>query len=152
MNIVDVPIDEVSPHPLNPRRGAVAAIVRSIEVNGFYGFIVVQGSTGYILKRNHTWRALKRIGYKTVPVHFLDVDNEKAEEILLLDNKTSDEGTYDEKSLLAILDIHQQKTGSVENTGYEEDDLLRLHRKHTSETPKKPKRTRQVCPSCGHRF
>ena len=153
MQITEIPINDVQPHPLNPRKGDVSAIEASIRENGFYGFIVVQPTTSYILKGNHTWRALRRLGYKTVPVHFLDCDDAQAERVLLADNKVSDMGSYDEKRLLAILDIHSKRTGTVEGTGYEQDDLLRLHRRYSGEKKdKKTDRPRQVCPHCGHRF
>ena len=41
------------PHPRNPRRGDVDAIEESIAENGFYGCVVAQRSTGYILAGNH---------------------------------------------------------------------------------------------------
>jgi len=154
MQVTEIPIDDIQPHPLNPRRGDIKAIEASIRENGFYGFIVVQPTTSYILKGNHTWKALRRLGWKTVPVHFLDVDDDAAERILLSDNRVSDSGSYDEKRLLAILDIHSKRTGALEGTGYDEEDLMRLHRRFVSpgSAQKKPERPRQVCPNCGHRF
>ncbi|WP_139806694.1 hypothetical protein [Deinococcus hopiensis] len=50
-----VPVSDLKPHPRNPNVGNVDVIAESIKVNGFYGALVVQKSTGYILKGNHTW-------------------------------------------------------------------------------------------------
>ena len=45
-------VSELKQHPQNPRRGNVEAIKQSIETSGFFGAIIVQKSTGYILAGN----------------------------------------------------------------------------------------------------
>jgi ParB-like chromosome segregation protein Spo0J len=92
----------------------MASISESMSINGFYGAILVQASTGYILVGNHRFREAVRQGADKIPVFWADVDDEEALRIMLADNKTADEGTYDEtvlEELLASLD-------SLEGTGY----------------------------------
>src|SRR5262245_16196031 len=51
------PVLALRPHPQNPRTGDVAAIRASLDVNGWYGAIVAQRSTGFILAGNHRYKA-----------------------------------------------------------------------------------------------
>lgn len=70
-----VAIDSVRPHPQNPRRGDVGLIQESIKANGFYGALVIQKASGYILAGSHRWLAAVQSGAKEVPVKFIDVDD-----------------------------------------------------------------------------
>lgn len=122
LEIVYVPPSRVSPHPRNPRRGAVAAIRESITVNGMYRPLIVQESTGFILAGNHTYRALVEEGCEFVPVCFVDVDDDAAKRIMVADNRSADLGTYDDELLAKIL----QSLPSIEGTGYDENSLADL--------------------------
>lgn len=106
--------DPLKEHPQNPRRGVVEAIAESIDVNGWYGAIVAQKSTGYILAGNHRYRAAVAAGAKTVPVIWMDIDDEAALRILLADNRTADLGHYDEAVLAGIL----ESLPTLGGTGY----------------------------------
>lgn len=117
-----VKVGKVRPHPQNPRVGNIDAIVDSIRVNGFYGALVVQKSTGHILAGNHRYLAAIEAGADEVPVIFVDVDDEEAKRILLADNRTADLGTYDEQQLVELL----QSLDDTSGTGYSDDDLSDL--------------------------
>jgi ParB-like chromosome segregation protein Spo0J len=119
-----VDVDVLQSHPRNPRRGDVPKIGSSIVANGFYGAVVVQKSTGFILKGNHSWAAAKSKGLKKVPVLWADVNDKAALQILLVDNKTSDESGYDETVRAALL--MDLRGPSLEGTGYQEVDLGRI--------------------------
>ncbi len=54
-----VAIDSICPHERNVNQADLGALLQSVEANGFYGFIVVQKSTGKILAGNHRWRTLR---------------------------------------------------------------------------------------------
>ncbi len=99
-----IPIGDVQPHPDNPRKGDLKAIGASVEELGFYGAIVVQRSTSFILAGNHRWKALKAAGATEVPVLWIDVDDEKARRIMLADNRVSDLGGYDPAALAVFVD------------------------------------------------
>jgi hypothetical protein len=120
-------LDELRPHPDNPRQGDVGAIHTSIEANGFYGSLIVQKSTQYVLAGNHRLVALRQAGAATVPVIEVDVDDATAKRILLADNRTNDLATYDDHHLLAILAALSDEDGLV-GTGYDQDDLDALAR------------------------
>ena len=111
---IDGDVDVLKEHPRNPRRGNVEAIEESVENNGWYGAIVAQKSTGYILAGNHRYRVAVAKGAKEVPVIWHDVDDETAVRILLADNRTADLGTYDEQTLGELLEGLE----TLDGTGY----------------------------------
>lgn len=117
---LDGETDPLKEHPQNPRQGVVAAIDESIDVNGWYGAVVAQKSTGFILAGNHRYRVAAKNGATEIPVIWLDVDDEAALRILLADNKTAELGGYDEDKLQAILD----ELGDLKGTGYGFTDML----------------------------
>jgi len=117
-----VPIEAVRQHPRNPRKGNVDVIVASIEKNGFYGAIVVQRSTRYILAGNHRWLAAKKAGLTDVAVCWADVDDKTARRILLADNRTSDVAKYDDPLLASLLQELKTEMDLV-GSGYTESDV-----------------------------
>lgn len=117
-----IAIDSLIPHPENPRQGDVQAIAESIRANGFYGAVIAQRTTGYIIAGNHRWRAAQEVGMTEIPVMWADVDDEQALRILLADNRTSDKATYDQEALLDLLGNLEDFTG----TGYTADDANQL--------------------------
>lgn len=125
--IETVPIDKLEPHPRNPRRGDVGTIKESIGTNGFYGAIVVQESTNYILAGNHRYLAAKASGANEIPVVWLDIDDTHALRILLADNRTNDIAEYDDPLLAELLNDLVVDTGTLDGTGFTEeavDELL----------------------------
>jgi len=114
-----VPLDAIRTHPKNPRRGDIDAIAASIRANGFYGALVVQRSSGFILAGNHRFLAAKKLGFSSVPVLFVDVDDRVAEKILLADNRTSDLAEYDDEALAELLSSLAQDD-ELEGTGYDQ--------------------------------
>lgn len=127
--------EELQPHPDNPRKGNVDAIAESIRVNGFYGAIVAQQSTGYILVGNHRWQAAQAVGLKKVPVIYVDVDDTQARKILLADNKTADISVYDDTALAAILSDLSEQLDGTGWTNDELDDLLAKVAMEADDTP-----------------
>jgi Domain of unknown function (DUF4417)/ParB-like nuclease domain len=113
-----VPVGKLKQHPKNPNKGNVGVIAESIEQNGFYGACVAQKSTGRILAGNHRWQGAKQAGAKTVPVIWLDVDDETALRIMLVDNRSSDLSTTDAELLAQVM----KSLPSVVGTGYTQDD------------------------------
>jgi len=118
-----VPIDSISPHPQNPRRGDMARIERSLRAHGQYQDIVVHQETGHILVGNHRWRAAKdKLGWTHISARFISCSETKALEILAMDNRSSDDGRYDDAELLALLEMIDQR-GDVTAAGYGQDDI-----------------------------
>src|SRR5829696_8752031 len=85
-----LPLDELRPHPRNPRRGDLAALKESIERNGQYRPIVVNRRSMEVLAGNHTLFAAGELGWEEIAATLVDVDEEQARRILLVDNRTND--------------------------------------------------------------
>ena len=102
--VEQVSVESLIVHPDNPRVGDVSAIANSIHVNGWWGTLVAQRSTSYVLAGNHRLLAAQSLGIETVPVYWVDVDDDHAVRILLADNRTSDLGSYDDEALIVLLE------------------------------------------------
>jgi ParB-like chromosome segregation protein Spo0J len=123
LTVEEVPIDAVRPHPRNAWVGDVDEIANSIQLRGQYVPIVVQRSTGYIIKGNHTWKACSQVGMDTIDVVYRDVHDATAAEDMLFDNKIAQRGHYVDADLAALLG----ELDTLERTGWkaeELDDLL----------------------------
>lgn len=116
-------VDSLLEYPGNPRRGDVELIADSIRRNGVYKPLVVQLSTRRVLAGNHTLRALRKLGRDTTPVWWVDVDDETAKRIVLVDNRANDLAEYDDKALFAML---KDLDGGLAGTGYDEDAMQAL--------------------------
>lgn len=121
--IEQVAVGDLIVHPANPRQGDIGTIVQSIEKNGWYGTIVAQRSTGYVLAGNHRLMAAQSLQLDTVPVYWVDVDDSTARRILLADNRAADVAAYDNDRLSDLLTSMMVETGDLLGTGYTEDDL-----------------------------
>lgn len=118
-----VPIDGLQHYGMNPRRGDVAAIASSLEHNGQYKPITVRTGTFEVLAGNHTLKAARELGWDQIAATFVDVTDEQAARIVLVDNRTNDLATYDEAALAEML----QGLGDLEGTGFDQaalDDLI----------------------------
>ena len=122
-------INKLTPHPDNPRNGDVDAIDSSVSANGFYGVVVAQLSTGRILVGNHRYHVAMEQGASTIPVAWLDIDDQKALDILLSDNRTSDKAKNDDGLLASLLQQISDERG-LEGTGYDDAFLDKLLSKH----------------------
>ena len=120
-------IADLVDHPRNPRRGDDLAVGASVEANGFYGAIVAQRSTGYILA-GHTRRRAPppRTGQTTGPVLWLDVDDATANRILVADNRTAELAHWDDSALLALLNEMTNSELGLAGLGFTGDDLTSL--------------------------
>jgi ParB-like nuclease domain len=124
MEIEQVALDAIEPYPLNPRKGDIKLIAESLQAYGQYKPITVNKRTNEILAGNHTYAAAKELGWETISVNYIDVDENTAAKIVLMDNKTSDVGSYNEGVLLGLLD----SLDSLSATGYTDGDLSDLQK------------------------
>lgn len=124
--IVETKVSELKVHPDNPRQGNVDDIANSIEVNGFYGVIVAQKSSGYVLAGNHRLKAAKAQNATKIPVAFVDCTDEQAKRIMLADNRLSDLSTYSEEILAGLLKELSESDLGLDGTGYDESFLDEL--------------------------
>jgi ParB-like chromosome segregation protein Spo0J len=131
-----VDIDSLIPWEPNPRDGDIGAISESLMVNGQYAPIVVQKSSNRILKGNHTWKAARWIGWNTIAVSMIDVDDAEAARIVLIDNRASDVAEYDGE----LLKRNLLELSSFEGTGFSPDDVDEIFRGLSTKPSRKAKR------------
>lgn len=151
---------ELLEHPKNARRGDESAIAESIRANGFYGSLVVQRSTKYILAGNHRFRvAVRDFGVSEFPVVWFDGSQEAAMRVLYADNRTGDLASYDEEALLAGLrEVEALGPDALAGTGFDAKDLekieasLRPPPPPDEFPPPAPTEFVKTCPACGHKF
>lgn len=122
-----VPVDELAPYHRNPRTGDLDSIAESLSTNGQYRPIVVNrgthtGRTNEILAGNHTFKAAEQLGWDTIAVTWLDVDDDAAAKIVIVDNRTSDLAGYDSVLLADIL----TELPDLQGTGYDQAQLDQL--------------------------
>lgn len=120
--VLAVPVEDVRPWHRNARNGDVGIISESLKRNGQYKPILAQKSTSKIIAGNHTWRAARALKWEKIAVQFLDVTDDEAERIVLVDNRTSDLATYDYDILKDQLSLLPDLAG----TGYTLEDIQTL--------------------------
>jgi len=121
-----IAVAKLTPHPKNVRQGDVGAISMSLEMHGQYRPIVAQKSTGYILAGNHTYKAAMSLGWKDIAVTYVDVDDDQALRILLMDNRANDIASYDEGGLGEVLSLLMDTEKQLAGTGFNPEDLDEL--------------------------
>ena len=122
LEIEVAPVADLVLHPDNPRQGDVGAIAESLKAHGQYKPIIVQASTGFVIAGNHTLMAAKALGWESLNAVKLDVTDDEARRIMLVDNRSSDLATYDDQALADVLQSLAQ-SGGLEGTGFDGDDL-----------------------------
>jgi hypothetical protein len=118
----DVPIRDLKPHPQNPRIGDVSLVAESLEKYGQYRAIIVNKKNNTIVAGHHTWLAARKLGWEKIQVAWINVDEVTHRKIMLMDNKSSAVGSYDELILAEIV-------GSLPDTegiGYDQDEIDEL--------------------------
>ena len=139
-----IPLLSLRPHPDNPRIGQLPEIIESIRVNGWYGRVLVQRSTRYVIAGNHRLLARQRIqaiyskpptsrppgwpedppaDLDKIPVQWIACDDQTALRIMLADNRSSDLARYDHHSLHAVLDTLSDTEQWLEGTLYSHEDF-----------------------------
>ena len=124
--LITLPVEQLHTHPQNPRRGDIMAIAESIVHNGFYGAVVVQKTTNFILVGNHRYEAAKSTGAEKIPALVIDVTDEDAMRIMLADNRTAELGGFDEAQLAGLLQELTETSLGLSGTGYRQEDLDNL--------------------------
>jgi len=118
-----VPLEDVQPHPRNPRQGDVGAMTLSLEAFGQYRAAIVQASSGYILAGSHLWRAAKAMGWSHLAVIRRDLSDAEAAQLLVADNRVADRGSYDQAALADLLTELAHAGALAPGTGYDLEDL-----------------------------
>jgi DNA modification methylase len=122
LDALRVPIRSVKHYGRNPRKGNVDVIAESLRVNGQYRPVVVNKRTGEVLAGNHTLKAARKLGWSQIAATFVDVDDESAARIVLVDNRSNDLAEYDSQALVDMI----SSLSSLEGSGFDEESLRAL--------------------------
>ena len=97
-----LPLDQLKPNPLNPRkhrREQIRAIARSIEAFGFNAPILIDRNK-QVVAGHGRFEAARLLGCAEVPVVWLEhLSEAQAKAYLLADNKLTDRSTWDDAAL-----------------------------------------------------
>src|SRR5690606_29689436 len=122
-----IPTTELATYHRNPRRGNLKAIAESLKTLGQYRPIVVNAGThtgrpDEVLAGNHTLLAARELGWVSIDGVTVDVDDDTAARIVLVDNRSNDLAGYDDEVLAGLLSDLPDLTA----TGYTDEDLEAL--------------------------
>ncbi len=128
LQIVQVPIDALRPDPANPRKISDAeldALTRSVREFGFVQPILARHHDKMVIGGHQRLLAARRLGWKTVPVIFLDITGEQAHLLNLALNKIS--GDWDQDLLARLLaDLQQVPDVDLSLSGFEPVEISAL--------------------------
>lgn len=128
-------IEDLTPFPTNPRRGNLPLIAESLETHGQYKPITVNRRTAengfvkdeigqlVVVAGNHTMRAAgERLKWEEIDGTIIEVTRAQEEQIMLIDNRTTDAAEYDMRALAAHLEA-LMADDALAGTGFTTDDL-----------------------------
>ena len=126
--VVQVPIDELRPDPANPRRisdAQLEALTKSLREYGFVQPVLARREDKTVIGGHQRLTAARRLGYKTVPVIYLDITLEQARLLNLSLNKIS--GDWDNELLSRLLAGLAPMDGlDLSLSGFSDDELKKL--------------------------
>lgn len=119
----------------NPRKNQpVDLVVKSIERFGFSAPIIARTANREIIAGHTRWKAAKKLSLSRVPVRFMDIDEAKAHELALMDNRAGEMADWDDDELSsalasmdeevkAMLDASEPESSSREDLEVQEVDV-----------------------------
>lgn len=127
-DVVEVVIDDLRPDPANPRRisnDQLEALTRSLQEYGFVQPVLARREDRMVIGGHQRLTAARRLGYKTVPVIFLDISLEQARLLNIGLNQIS--GDWDKELLARLLaDLKPIEDIDLSLTGFSEEELKKL--------------------------
>jgi DNA modification methylase len=128
INIEYIEIGNLRPDPANPRRISdqeLESLTRIIKEFGMVDPIIARKEDKTVIGGHQRLLAARRLGYKTVPVVFVDLTIERARLLNIALNKIS--GSFDQELLARLLeDLNRVPNLDLTLSGFEEDELKKL--------------------------
>src|SRR5436853_2660021 len=122
LQIVQIPIDDLHPDPANPRKISdpeLDALTRSMREFGFLQPVIARHDDHVVVGGHQRLVAARRLGYKTVPVIFVDLSPEQSHLLNLALNKIS--GDWDEQLLARMLADFKEQAVDLAVSGFGAD-------------------------------
>lgn len=126
---METPLDDLRPHPRNPRTitdSALERLKRTMTADRDYLMArpLVALPDGTIIAGNQRWRAAKEMGWATIPAIRLPMTDAQASERMIRDNVSA--GAWEEDTLAEILADLQVANEDLGMTGMEDDEIARV--------------------------
>ena len=150
-----LPLDEIQPHPGNPKQHDIGLIVASLRRFGFLDPVVVDQRTGLLVSGHGRTKALESMradgeeppaGVEgdewLVPVYegWSSRDDDEAAAALVALNRSTEAGGWDEDALRSILD-RLDEIGRLDGVGYGDREIERLRERLDYVDPPPAQRT-----------
>ena len=154
-------VAELQPWQDNPRSisdEGLAKVAESIRRFGFLAPVVARRSDGRIAAGHMRLRAAVEIlGMESVPVRWVDLDDEELAAYAIADNRTAEEADWERLSLAGILGELEDGSELLGSTGLSDDEVRELIRLQEIEFPSYDTDVTEIareveCPKCGHRW
>lgn len=123
------PLAKLKDHPENANEGDDATTGESIDANGWYGAVIAQRDTGYILAGHTRVRQLRARDAKHVEVQWVKCDDATARRILAVDNRANRLGVDNPTAMLQLLSKINE-SGTLVGTGWSTEafeDLAKMN-------------------------
>jgi ParB-like chromosome segregation protein Spo0J len=151
--------DRIKPYEGNPRLNdaAVDAVAESIRQFGVRQPIVVD-EDGVIVVGHTRWKAAKKLGLQTVPVHVAaDLTPEQRRAYRLADNKTAERAEWDVELLPIELGELRDEGVDLKLLGFSDKELAEYLREFDTDLDDGEADAEEAgetvrCPKCGHEF
>jgi ParB/RepB/Spo0J family partition protein len=127
LQVIQVPIDDLHPDTANPRKISASeldALTRSLCEWGFVQPVIARRNDHIVVGGHQRLIAARRLGYKTVPVIYVDLSPDQAHLLNLALNKIS--GDWDEQLLARMLADLQANAVDLSVSGFDADEINRL--------------------------
>lgn len=132
------------PWPENPRKNdaAVPHIAESIKKFGFGAPIVARLANREIIAGETRWKAALSIGWRRVPVRFLDLSEELAHQLAVADNRLGELADWDWAKIHRVME--RWDSDAIKRLGFSEKELKAV--KQAVESAESPKTTDSAPP------
>lgn len=166
-----VPITSLTEDPRNARKHPVdnlATIKASLLQFGQVEPLVVQKSTGRVIGGNGRLQVMRDLGWATVKIVRVDLDDRKAIALGVALNRSAETAEWNRSQLADLLqEINETADGLLASTGFDADDIAKLclsaektagdasaaasvAAREVTFMAREGKKT--TCPNCGHEF
>jgi len=107
----------------NPRqnKSAIDEVAKSIKRFGFASPIIARAADNMIIAGHTRFEAAKKIGLKSVPVRFMDLDLNDAQLLALADNKIGEIADWDQDKLKEVLSSLEDQ--DLSGLGWSDEEL-----------------------------
>ena len=121
---------DLIPWERNPRRHNLPALKASIERFGFRNVIVVNSRTNTIEAGHGRAQVALELGITSVPVLFVDDDDDTAKAYAIADNRQAEIGGWDEEALVPLLrELQELGDTAIAGLGYSDAEIATLIRR-----------------------